>query len=97
MTSKARPFLAILACAGQLYGWLREVSGSVYPAVLTHAAFNFGLGFAVLCVSTGNPDLVAALGREAGIVTLVVIAATALWVSRWRTTTTPADAELISV
>jgi hypothetical protein len=29
-------FLADFTCAGQLYGWLRQVSGSVYPAVLTH-------------------------------------------------------------
>ena len=48
-------FLAVMTCAGQVYGWLRQVSGSVYPAVLTHAAFNFGLGVAVLCVTTGNP------------------------------------------
>ena len=90
-------FLAVMTCAGQLYGWLREVTGSVYPAVVTHAAFNFGLGFAVLCVATDNPDAVAALGREAGIVTLAAIGAAALWVSTWRTTTAPVDAKLISV
>jgi membrane protease YdiL (CAAX protease family) len=78
-------FLGVMTCAGQLYGWLRQTTGSVYPAALTHAAFNFGLGIAVLSVSTGNPDAVAALGREAGIVTLVLLAAAALWVSTWRT------------
>jgi hypothetical protein len=65
--------------------------------VLTHAAFNFGLGVAVLCVTTDNPDAVAAPGREAGIVTLVVIAATALWVTTWRTTTAPAGTKLVAV
>ena len=74
-------FLAVLTGAGQIYGWLREVSGSVYPAVLTHAVFNFGLGVIVLCTTTANPDAVAALGREAGIVTLVVLAAVALWIT----------------
>jgi len=78
-------FLGVLTCAGQLYGWLREVSGSVYPAVLTHAAFNMGLGIAVYGTTTTDPGAVAALGREAGIVTLVLVAATALWVATWRT------------
>jgi len=78
-------FLAILTCAGQLYGWLRQASGSVYPAVLLHAAFNMGLGFAVIAVTTTHPDAVAALGREAGIATLVVIAAVAMWTPTRRT------------
>jgi CAAX protease family protein len=87
-------FLVVITCAGQVYGWLREVSGSVYPAVLAHVAFNFGLGVAVLCVTTGNPDAVATLGREAGIVTLVLVAAAALWVATWRTEAAPATVPL---
>jgi membrane protease YdiL (CAAX protease family) len=90
-------FLAVMTCAGQIYGWLREVTGSVYPAVLTHAAFNFGLSVAFLCTTTGNPDAVATIGREAGIVTLVLLAAAALWVATWRTRAVPADAELVAV
>ena len=35
------------------------------------------------------------LGREAGIVTLVLIAATALWVATWRTGTAPAGARTL--
>jgi CAAX protease family protein len=77
-------FLAVLTAAGQIYGWLREVSGSVYPAVLAHCAFNMGLAYAVLCTTSSNPGAVAALGREAGIATLVVVAAAAVWVSTWR-------------
>jgi membrane protease YdiL (CAAX protease family) len=86
-------FLAVMTCAGQIYGWLRETTGSVYPAVLTHAAFNFGLIVAVLCSTTDSPDAVAAMGREAGIVTLVLMVAAALWVATWRTRTARADAE----
>jgi uncharacterized protein len=78
-------FLAVYTCAGQLYGWLRQASGSVYPAVLLHAAFNMGLGFVVIAVTATHPDAVAALGREAGIATLVVIAAVAMWTSTRRT------------
>jgi membrane protease YdiL (CAAX protease family) len=77
-------FLAVLTCAGQFYGWLREATGSVYPAVLAHAAFNLGLGLVVAATATANPDAVAALGREAGIVTLVVTAAAVFWVTTRR-------------
>jgi membrane protease YdiL (CAAX protease family) len=78
-------FLGVLTCAGQFYGWLRDVTGSVYPAVLAHAAFNMGLGVAVLGTGTTHPDAVATLGREAGLATLVLVAATALWVTTWHT------------
>ncbi len=78
-------FLAVLTGAGQVYGRMREVSGSVYPAVLTHSAFNLGLGFAAFCTVTTRPDAVAEVGREAGIATLVVVAAAALWITTWRT------------
>jgi membrane protease YdiL (CAAX protease family) len=84
-------FLAVLTCAGQIYGWLREVSGSVYPAVLMHAAFNMALGIAVYGTATTNPDTVAALGREAGIVTLVLVAGVALWISTRRAPGAVAD------
>jgi membrane protease YdiL (CAAX protease family) len=82
-------FLGVLTCAGQLYGWLREVTGSVYPAVLVHSAFNTGLTIAVYGTTTTHPDALAAVGREAGIVTLVLVAGAALWAAT-RTTTTPA-------
>ena len=88
-------FLAVMTCAGQIYGWLREATGSVYPAVLTHAAFNFGLSIAAASTITGNPGAVAELGREAGIGTLVLLVAAALWVATWRTRTAAADAELV--
>ena len=88
-------FLAVMTCAGQFYGWLRQATGSVYPAVLTHYAFNTGLSFAGYIAFTTKPDAVAELGREAGVATLVLIAATALWVSTWRSTapavTTPVE------
>jgi len=77
-------FLAVLTCAGQIYGQVRQVSGSVYPAVLTHTAFNMGLSIAVVVATTTDPDAVAAVGREAGIATLVAVAAAAVWITtRW--------------
>jgi membrane protease YdiL (CAAX protease family) len=51
----------VLACAGQVYGWLGQVGGSIYPAVLTHVAFNFGLGVAVLCATTEPVEVLGAV------------------------------------
>jgi uncharacterized protein len=78
-------FLVVMTCAGVIYGWLREASGSVYPAVLTHTAFNVGVSIAVVTSTTTDPGAVAALGRETGIATVVVVAAAALWIATRRT------------
>jgi membrane protease YdiL (CAAX protease family) len=98
-------FLAVLTCAGQMYGWLRQVTGSIYPAILMHVAFNSGLSIAADGTTTSSPDALAAVGREAGVVTLVLVAAAALWTTtRRRATqvavtpaTAPTDAQLASV
>lgn len=87
-------FLAVLTCAGQLYGWLRDATGSVYPAVLAHAAFNLGLGIVVSSTATANPDMVAALGREAGIVTLIVAAVAVVWVTTRQPRSQPSPAPI---
>lgn len=70
-------FLAILTAAGSLYGWLRDSSDSVWPAVITHAAFNLVLGVIADIWTTTEPGTVALVGRETGIATLgaLVIAA----------------------
>lgn len=85
-------FLAVLTCAGVVYGRLRELSGSVYPAVLLHMAFNFGLGLAEDNVTTTAADMVAQIGREGGIITLTVLVLATVWfVWRYPTpVTTPA-------
>jgi len=75
-------FLGVLTTAGVIYGWLRDVSGSVWPAAATHAAFNLALGIAVDTRPTGDIDTVVLLGRETGLATLgflviVAIAVTA--------------------
>jgi uncharacterized protein len=91
-------FLAVLTCAGQLYGWIREISGSVYPVVIMHTSFNMGLTIAVIATATGSPGTVALVGREAGVVTLAAVAAAALWVSTRRAPVgSPADAPPVTV
>ena len=74
-------FLGVFAVSGPVYGWLRVATGSVWPAVLAHASFNWALGGIALVVTTDQPDAVAAVGREAGIVTLVLLTGAALWLT----------------
>jgi membrane protease YdiL (CAAX protease family) len=66
-----------LTAAGSLYGWLRDNSHSLWPAVITHAVFNLGLGLVADTWTTTEPGTVALIGRETGIATLgaLVIAA----------------------
>jgi membrane protease YdiL (CAAX protease family) len=77
-------FLAILTAGGSLYGWLRNSSGSMWPAVITHAVFNLGLGLIADTWTTTEPGTVALVGRETGIATLgaLVIAAVVVHVRR---------------
>lgn len=63
-------FLGVLTSAGALYAWLRERSGSVWPAVITHAAFNLFVGVVADAFVTSDPDRVALIGRETGVATL---------------------------
>lgn len=72
-------FLALLTCAGVVYGRLRELSGSVYPAVLLHTAFNWGLGRAAESATTTAPDTVAVLGGEGGVITVVMLVLATAW------------------
>ena len=74
-------FLAVITVSGPLYGWLRRASGSVYPAVLAHASFNWVLFVLSYAVATSDPDAVAAIGREAGIATLVALLAATVWLA----------------
>ena len=74
-------FLAVFTASGPIYGRLRRSTGSVYPAVLLHASFNWVLGSFSYTVTTSNPDTVALLGREAGIATLVTLVGAAVWLT----------------
>lgn len=62
---------------GVLLGWLRLRSGSVWPAVFAHGAFNAAAGFLLLVVaadSTADPVATGPLGWAAWIVMAAVIA-----------------------
>ena len=57
---------------------------SVLKSVVTHGVFNWTLAVISVVVTTSHPDAVAALGREAGIATLITLAAATLWLTTRR-------------
>jgi len=71
--------MATLTLAGAWYGWLRLWSGSIWPVSLSHSAFNiFMEGAAGVAVAT-SPAAMAYTTTETGVVTLLIVAATAAY------------------
>jgi membrane protease YdiL (CAAX protease family) len=70
-------FLAILTGAGVIYGYLRSMSGSLWPVVIAHGTFNAVLGVTSTAAVITNPTAAAYLTGETGIFTLagVLVAA----------------------
>jgi len=62
---------------GMILAWLRFRSGSIWPPVLAHAAFNAQAGFPVVFLSRGD----ALLGAPIGLVGLLPMIAFALWLA----------------
>ncbi|WP_244284225.1 CPBP family intramembrane glutamic endopeptidase [Agromyces badenianii] len=68
--------LMILACMvlGVLLGWTRLRTGSVWPAVFGHGAFNAAAGLGPLLVAADSPVPPAWLAGPAGLITCAVMA-----------------------
>jgi membrane protease YdiL (CAAX protease family) len=62
---------------GMIFAWLRFRSGSVWPPVLAHAAFNAQAGFAIIFLSHADP----LLGAPIGLVGLLPMIAFAIWLA----------------
>ena len=94
------PWLGMLAMtwftfvAGTFLGWLAFRGGSVWPAVIGHAAINATAGLGLL-VSTGRVNLL--LGPlPVGIVGSAGFSAVALWILlRWRPAEAPDGTTLL--
>jgi membrane protease YdiL (CAAX protease family) len=74
-------FLGVLTTAGVLYGWMRDRSGSVWPAVVSHTAFNVALNVFADAFPARDVDTVALVGRETGIATLGLLVLSAAFVT----------------
>jgi uncharacterized protein len=63
------------------YGYLRLMTGSVWPATIAHTAGNsFVTGFTALTVAA-SPLLLEYLVGESGVLTLIGLMAVARWVA----------------
>ena len=71
--------LMILSCSllGVLLGWTRLRTGSVWPAVFGHGAFNASAGLGALVVAAGSPIPPAWLAGPLGLIMCAVFAVVA--------------------
>jgi membrane protease YdiL (CAAX protease family) len=75
-------FLAIITLAGVAYGFVRLTSGSLWPAVAMHAAFNEWLAQSAVLTTTTDPARRAYLGGETGLFSILAMVALAIWIAR---------------
>jgi uncharacterized protein len=72
-------FLLLLTAAGAIYGALRLATGSLWPVIILHAAFNAFLGLCTALTAMRSPLAIYLVG-ESGVLTLAVTAVAALWI-----------------
>lgn len=66
-------FLTTLTLAGVFYGWLRFVSGSVWPVAIAHGVYNFVWGFGDHFLETDSPEAMEYFGGESGLLVIVAL------------------------
>jgi membrane protease YdiL (CAAX protease family) len=76
-------FVVFCVIFGTLLGWLRLTTGSVWPAVIGHAALNASAGVTFLVGDAANPPNLAIAGIT-GVVGWVLLAAAAVAVVKLR-------------
>ena len=71
--------MATLTLAGVWYGWLRLWSGSIWPVSYAHSAFNSVLQGGPRVVIATSPAAMAYTTTETGVVTLLIVLVTAVY------------------
>jgi membrane protease YdiL (CAAX protease family) len=71
--------MATLTLAGVWYGWLRLWSGSIWPVTYAHSAFNSVLQGGPRVVIGTSPAAMAYTTTETGVVTLLIVLVTAVY------------------
>lgn len=76
LTDLTGVLLMIFACMllGVLLGWTRLRTGSVWPAVFAHGAFNASAGLGALLVAAGSPVPAAWIAGPLGVIACAVFA-----------------------
>ena len=67
-------FLVTLTLAGVFFGYLRIVTGSVWPAVIAHAVHNEVWAFLARRTTGTSPETIEYLGGESGIIEIAGLA-----------------------
>ncbi|MFC9561048.1 CPBP family intramembrane glutamic endopeptidase [Agromyces sp. NPDC056965] len=77
LTDLTGVLLMVVACMllGTLLGWTRLRTGSVWPAVFGHGAFNAAAGLGGIVIAAGSPVPAAWIAGPLGLVTCAVFAA----------------------
>jgi CAAX protease family protein len=83
-------FLATLTLAGVLYGYLRLMTDSVWPATIAHGAYNAFWGKFTLLTVTASPVTLEYLAGESGVLPLIATAVVAGYVGYRLSRRTPA-------
>ena len=71
-------FLVTLTLAGVFYGYLRVWTGSVWPAAIAHAVYNFVWGVLTEFTVPTSPEVLEYIGGESGILVIAGLAVFAL-------------------
>jgi len=71
--------MVTLTLAGVWYGWLRLWSGSIWPVSLSHSTFNNVLDNGSELAIATSPAAMAYTTTETGVVTLLIVLATAVY------------------
>jgi membrane protease YdiL (CAAX protease family) len=88
-------FLITFTVAGLLYGYLRHITGSVWPASLAHAAHNYFWDFFGSLTLITSPVAAEYLAGESGILIILGYGAAATWLL-WRIGATTASPTVAS-
>ncbi len=75
-------FLVTLTLAGVFYGWLRLVTGSVWPVAVAHAVFNDALDALGGVTATASPTVQEYVAGESGVLVIASLAVVAFVLSR---------------
>jgi uncharacterized protein len=67
-----------ITAAGVFYAWLRDASGSIWPAAIAHSAGNTLVSWIALTATPGRDGSAAKLTGEGGILTAVAMSAIAV-------------------
>ena len=75
-------FLVALTLAGVFYGWLRLMTGSVWPVVIAHAVFNDVLDALDGATVANEPGVLEYVGGESGVLVIAGLVAIAVFIAR---------------